>query len=396
MTQRVARPMKFAAFISIIISVAVLFAACAGPAGTPGADGADGADGATGATGGTGDPGKSPLYATAGIAAILLYANDGETDSSVGDPATATLSEHFGGGLGTVTVGELTALTDKDIAEAARNFTAELADGIATFAVQMNDANPPLPVLTDDYDTRTYTLEITDSAGPSLTLTFNVRRNQPPGDSVVSVFTIGTSDIKLESPRAPTSAVSCNPHNECTLTVVGMDSDTSDDLSYTATTESDALVVSSKDNKIVLVGRTSTENANDDDNDDAAEVKIITTDLGGLTSETTVAVTVDGAPTGTIPAQSIKYSATVQVLITNLDAFFTDPDGDDSLLTYKVKPDSVDAQVAAVRLGTDDPPTLSVLAAVATGGTTQVTIVASEVAGLQQSGEATFTLTVNP
>ena len=52
MTQRVARPMKFAAFISIIISVAVMLAACQGAVGKAG----DG--GATGPTGPTGPPGR--------------------------------------------------------------------------------------------------------------------------------------------------------------------------------------------------------------------------------------------------------------------------------------------------------------------------------------------------
>ena len=128
---------------------------------------------------------------------------------------------------------------------------------------------------------------------------------------------------------------------------------------------------------------------------------IVATDLGDLTNEITVDVTVDGAPTGNIPAQSIDYSATVQVVITNLDAFFTDPDGDDEGLTYMVKADSVDAKVAAVTINNNasPTPTLSVTPAVATGGTTQVTIVATEGTGgltPPQSGEATFTLTVNP
>ena len=44
MTQRVARPMKFAAFISIIISVAVMLAACQGAVGKAGDGGATGSD----------------------------------------------------------------------------------------------------------------------------------------------------------------------------------------------------------------------------------------------------------------------------------------------------------------------------------------------------------------
>ena len=60
MTQRVARPMKFAAFISIIISMAVIFAACQGAVGKAG----DSVTGATGPTGPTGPPGTPAVQNT--------------------------------------------------------------------------------------------------------------------------------------------------------------------------------------------------------------------------------------------------------------------------------------------------------------------------------------------
>ena len=97
MTKRVARPMKFAAFISIIISVVVLFAACqAGPAGQAGADGKDGQDGVDGVDGndGLGSPQALPS-----IDPILI--NDVQEDGSTVAGAVPTglnASSYFRGG----------------------------------------------------------------------------------------------------------------------------------------------------------------------------------------------------------------------------------------------------------------------------------------------------------
>ena len=61
MTQRVARPMKFAAFISIIISVAVMFAACQGAVGPQGPKGDTGHTGDAGPAGPAGPAGEQGL-----------------------------------------------------------------------------------------------------------------------------------------------------------------------------------------------------------------------------------------------------------------------------------------------------------------------------------------------
>ena len=113
MTQRVARPMKFAAFISIIISVAVMFVACqgaVGPEGPKGDKGDEGDTGDAGATGPQGDPGtpapvnmaprvKADMPLSTQYFAILSQNPDG----SATNPATAgrkilgslEVSEHF-------------------------------------------------------------------------------------------------------------------------------------------------------------------------------------------------------------------------------------------------------------------------------------------------------------
>ena len=69
MTQRVARPMKFAAFISIIISVAVMFAACQGAVGPKGDKGDPGTDGTDGTSG---SDGINALIATTTPAEVLV------------------------------------------------------------------------------------------------------------------------------------------------------------------------------------------------------------------------------------------------------------------------------------------------------------------------------------
>ena len=115
MTQRVARPMKFAAFISIIISVAVLFVACQGavgpegpqgPAGKDGADGADGTDGTDGTDGADGIPGISALQALPVASVDPVLINDVKEDGRdvVGDPPTTlNASAYFRGGKAPIT-----------------------------------------------------------------------------------------------------------------------------------------------------------------------------------------------------------------------------------------------------------------------------------------------------
>ena len=104
MTQRVARPMKFAAFISIIISVAVMLAACQGAVGKPGDKGDKGDKGDTGTSGQSGAPGVSQLVALPSPAPILI--NDARVDgeAAVGTiPTDLTAASYFRGGKAPLT-----------------------------------------------------------------------------------------------------------------------------------------------------------------------------------------------------------------------------------------------------------------------------------------------------
>ena len=99
MTQRVARPMKFAAFISIIISVAVMFAACQGAVGTPGDTGPQGPKGDPGDTGDPGQSGTSALTPLPDPPAIMINDSKEDGQTSVGSvPAGLSASSYFRGG----------------------------------------------------------------------------------------------------------------------------------------------------------------------------------------------------------------------------------------------------------------------------------------------------------
>ncbi len=402
--------MKFAAFISIIVSVAVLFAACqgaVGPKGDPGADGKDGThgkDGAPGTPGAPGEPGPSALYKTFDASNYAVYLNNGTVADSAGDPVMVTLSELFNGGIGEVTVSDLGTPLSADgssIAEAERIFTAEVENGVVTFAVRMDNADPPAPaVASNQYVVNNYPVTIADDAGPDLTLTLSVRRNQPPVAPTLDAFSLGTDDAELDNARTATN-LSCDTQHECTLTVPGTDPNTAtgDMLSYATDFESNAFeVVSVKGNQIVFRGLSTTSDGDAATTDDSVEVTVTITDMGGLETEATVDVTVDEAPRGNIPNLSTKYgTGSVRTLITDLDGFFSDPDGDDAALTYELKPNVVKANIATVTVAeVGGLYTMTVTPTSSNGGSTAVTIVAMEPSGgLTQSGEATFTLTVN-
>ena len=254
--------MKKVALFLMIVGLAVALVACQGAVGPKGDKGDDGVTGTDGTDGTAGEPGKSPLYATAGNAPILVYINDGEEADAPGDAETVTLSKHFSGGIGDVTVGD--AVVDSGIVEANRIFTVDTEDGEVTFAIRMDtEEDPPEPAADNQRLAQNYTVKITDSAGPSLTLTITVRRNQPPATFTVTAFTLGTDETELEDARTG-GGISCDSQNMCTLTVTtGTDPDSSlgDELSYTAMTDSDKLEVVSEDgNEIVFRGLATTDN----------------------------------------------------------------------------------------------------------------------------------------
>ena len=186
-TKRVARPMKFAAFISIIISVVVLFAACqAGPAGPAGADGKDGQDGVDG-NDGLGSPQALPS-----IDPILI--NDVQEDGSTVAGAVPTglnASSYFRGGKAPIKYNS-DRIDGRDVSDAESpmvtdddNIYYDLKVDKDTGAITIEK----LAVVNDNTDDEWY--EIGDS--------FSITAEDADG------FKGSTSEIWVKRNRAPTA-----------------------------------------------------------------------------------------------------------------------------------------------------------------------------------------------
>ena len=137
MTQRVARPMKFAAFISIIISMAVIIGACQGAVGPKGDKGDPGDPGTPGTSGAPGTPGFTALQAMGAVPFVLINDIDATDDNTVnkvnpGEAQTIDLTDSFRGGTAPYTYSaparfnilETTAVNEAD----ATDITAALVE----------------------------------------------------------------------------------------------------------------------------------------------------------------------------------------------------------------------------------------------------------------------------
>ena len=107
MTQRVARPMKFAAFISIIISMAVMLAACQGAVGPKGDKGDTGDKGTDGTDGVPGSMGHDALVVKAYANPPVISVSDQVVANvdQIGDlsSVSASAADWFAGGTPPVT-----------------------------------------------------------------------------------------------------------------------------------------------------------------------------------------------------------------------------------------------------------------------------------------------------
>ena len=107
MTQRVARPMKFAAFISIIISMAVMLAACQGAVGPKGDKGDTGDKGTDGTDGVPGSMGHNALVVKAYANPLVISVSDQVVANveQIGDlsSVSASAADWFAGGTPPVT-----------------------------------------------------------------------------------------------------------------------------------------------------------------------------------------------------------------------------------------------------------------------------------------------------
>ena len=399
MTQRVVRPMKFAAFISIIISVAVIIGACQGAAGTPGTGGA------TGPTGPSGQSGSSPDLPLLKIGTESIeIINDGESEAP-GDAITIDLNQYL---VGTFLPRVYDTPSNNQATEADEIFTAEVSDvGLLTLTVIADTA------ASNDYLIETFSVTVTDSAGTTADVAIPVRRNRAP--TADGTQTNATMDSPITVGNAlpdmpPEMTAPCPAAGECALMItLFQDGDTEtnngagdkEKLTYTVKEidKEDALSASFDGANLVLVG---TEATLDDDDAattfDGVQVTVTATDEGDLSVDGVIYVMVNGAPTAdgaTPPVVLTQSSAAVTDAISNLGAYFKDPE--EQTLSYKAESTNARiVEVAAANLEFSAGTTISLIPHGV--GTTTVTVTAREPEtnnGLGQTATQVFTVTVN-
>ena len=413
MTQRVARPIKFAAFISIIVSVAVMFVACqgaVGKAGDKGEKGDKGDPGDPGDTGTAGAPGFTPLQLKGDAPFIVI--NDavedaalGTTAGEAGEPFTINLAEYFRGGTSPFTF-KLGVRVNDDI-------DFELVDGGPMLK---------LSVVADTSEdvTNTSPVTITDADGSTLDFTISARRNNPPTPESDTALAdgVGTQvpEMAVETPGA------CPQFNECTsanvLFAEAQDANNDEILTFSAVSaDATKVVVVSAGTAVgvdgvavplaagvVVRGIASTwvaDNMPDQDGDQAGHlpvaVTVTATDRGDLTATRTLNVSVDSAPTvKPLPGGSMSQ-ATPTYEIANVEAFFNDAEGEE--LSYGIE--SSDVTVATAELDTTGTDITKVIVTRNSMGSATITVTASEADGSSttpsnpdQTVKASFTVTV--
>ena len=351
--------MKFAAFISLIVSVAVMFAACqgaAGPPGDPGLKGDKGDKGDTGAAGTPGTPGTdgapgiSALSARPNPAAILI--NDATEDEStvIGAlPADLNASAYFRGGREplTYTSARVDSSDAQDgVVDATDNNSFNLAVDMETGAITITKLATPSthadsPYMVGDH----FTITAKDMDGfEATTGAIKVQRNRAPTkatsgevfNAATTALAIGNQDgIELDTTnKEQTSTDACDVAEKDRLNVAcftkaqieaafGTDGDTG--VLYSARSKNPASVSAAvaDDGRLIITGHAGTDGTN-------AMVYLKATDGGGLASEEhEILVSVDPMPVvGALPTSvSVKSTGTATVgVIRNIDSFVTNKD----------------------------------------------------------------------
>ena len=432
--------MKFAAFISIIISMAVIFAACegaVGPTGPKGDKGDPGAPGAPGTSGNDGLPGTAALQARSNVDPTLL--NDDElvddegrtvdsVDATPADPETKTLtvdlSTYFIGGtpgftyefvdMNGATAGlgnDLQADTDEVIDGEINNETGMLEYTLTKTAAEWPGSLYMIGFVGD--------VKAIDDDGVAATATVTIMLNRKPtftdgdSDGIVndSALVLGTMDGKRKNQDGddtPSGAVAnvnmaCAEINECvldlvfmddgdiTVTVTGMTRDDKDDSAKVGWETTD-------DGKVKLIGLASTWDADATPAADSpVTVKLKAVDERGLDAEVSVLVSVNAAPTVSALGQSfVRSSHEVDETLTltnEISSWFMNAETDALAYTGESKNAdiaSIDADDTSAVLTDGDVD----IAGVTLGRSTNITVTASESAGLRQSTSIEFTVTV--
>ena len=403
MTQRVARPMKFAAFISIIISVAVMLAACQGAVGKAGDKGDKGDPGTPGDVG---TPGVSDFRLWKGP--VLAIIND--VDSGIGPDKTVDLNDYIRGGEEPVKFELVESTygdgTDEDDAIKKPEVTETGMLTVSLAVAQRTTANYD--------DVAEYEVTATEAGDDSVTINVVSYRNAAPSDGTGTLpkgtILIGEQDFALDADRTD-CGTGIKKLNECVYPIADEDfADTNPTgrptLTYSAESTDSRLTatVSGGTIKLVASGNTWNKDKKDLDGDaapghDPITVNAVATDEGGLSTKSMalLSVTVNARPTNSRSFENKTYSkadetARTRRIADDLDNYFSDLEENE--LAYTAK--SSDTGIVTVPGGAipgDFDVTL------AENGTATVTVRATESAsgsdnGIGQWVEATFTVKV--
>ena len=403
MTQRVARPMKFAAFISIIVSLAVIIGACQGAVGPKGDTGATGAtgpagtDGTQGPAGPTGEPGYTPLQIK-GAAPFIIISD--KANAALGDAETIDLSNNFRSSQDVTAKVATTGRVGDD-------FTATV-DGLMLTLKAVADADGSA------YAINTIPVMLTDEDGATVTLNVRARRNRAPTQPVAA---ISNQVVGTQVPNeAPAMTAACPAANECMITLTFADDDAADGedkLKFVGTSAdtSKVEVVEVKTAadgvmaQVVLKGiastwvadtRTDTTTGTPTPGHKRVKISVTGKDaddmvalVGGTgtdaddAGEGVINIAVDGAPVGSPIPDGTVSQANATYEVANVAPFFKDPESETLEYTVMVE----DAKVASADFDNADATKLIVTRNAM--GSTMVTVTATEASGGTEPHQST-------
>ena len=441
MTQRVARPMKFAAFISIIISVAVMLAACQGAVGPKGPKGDDGDKGDPGTTV-TGPIGPAAFQARTAVSPTLINVDelvDGEgraLGSAGADAKSKTffldLAGYFVGGTGDNTY----ELVDADPGADAAGVQFHMGDvvveakvnhetGMLEYTLSFGTIPTDEPAYATGYAGK---VTGTDDNDISDTATITIKLNRKPRISASAVEgLVNTADTVLllgimdgnrknadgedtPLPLREDVHLVCAKINECVLDVFNDDPGDEITISVEGMTQQGKAVADkvgwelTDSGAIKLIGKASTWVVPAGENAVAAHqpvtVKLKAVDSRKLETEASVLVNVDAAPT--VTALGMSYDGSTRdvngalTITTDVSGWFANAEGGTPVYTGTSKNTAIATITAVDETGvlTDDS---VIITGVAIGQSTTITVTATEptTGGLGQSVSIEFTVSVS-
>ena len=383
--------MKFAAFISIIVSVAVMFVACQGAVGPEGPKGDKGDKGDTGDTGDTGTPGTPGTDGVPGISALVakpnpaaILINDAMEDGNtvIGAlPTALNASAYFRGGNDPITYTSTRVdSTADDAVTDADNNSFNLAVDMETGAIAVTELETPSTDQDNPYTVGDhFTITAKDADGfTATTEVIKVQRNRAPTKATTGVVVDaaatanalipGNQDaIQLDANnKEQTSTDACDVTDKDRLNVVcftkdqvvaafGADGDTGVTYSVRSKNPANASAAIASDGRLIITGHSPLMV-----NDAVADIKIFlkATDTGGLASEEhEILVRVDPMPViGALPTTvSVKSTgAATAGVIRNITTFLTNADAAGSTTAEALTITLVDADGTAADASTSN------------------------------------------